>query len=150
MNPFRHASPLRFTAATLLVFALGASLTACGLGSYGGSQQASGTSHAKREAAEKNLRQIMTKMDELVAAYKAGNVAEAKKLADEATELYEGPTEEVVAAADPTGNRQLDPLLMATLPQKLKEGAPASDVESTANRAKSLAEQSLKKLEESG
>lgn len=146
MNGFRHLACGRLVLALVLGLVL-APVTGCASGSSGGGQGASTISRESREAAETNLRKIDTTIDELVQAYKAGNRDEAQKLAQEATELYEGPTEEVVSSADPADNRQLDPLLMATLPQKVKDGAPASDVESTANRAKSLCEQALKKLQ---
>lgn len=150
MKTTRHPARGRLLdVALVLGLFFGVLLTACGPGSSGGGQGTSTITRQDREAAETNLRKIGTTMDELVQAYKAGNRAEAQKLAQEATELYEGPTEHVMSSADSADNRQLDPLLMATLPQKVKDGAPASDVESTANRAKSLCEQALKKLQES-
>jgi hypothetical protein len=146
----RHLSK-RFAVVGLVVAALlpaSVGLVGCGAPSGGGS--GSSSKSAQREAAETNLRKIDSTLDQVVTAYKAGDMATAARLADQATKLYEGSTETTVTAADPAVERQLDPLLAATLPQMVKGSGSASDVESTCERGKSLVDEALSKLQQAG
>jgi len=111
------------------------------------SAQQRGIAKEGREAAEAKLREIHKALDALVAAYKAGNMDEASKLAMQIGDLYEGQAEGVVAKVAAAENRQLDPLLEATIPAKVRERVAVAELERLVKRAHTLLDAAHKKIE---
>jgi hypothetical protein len=113
-----------------------------------GCGSAGGVSSEKREAAEKKLHEIDTKLDQVMSAYRSGNKDQASKLARSiGPDLYEGTAEGVVAKEAAAVNRQLDPLIEASIPAKVKEGAAPAEVDQLVKRAHDLISEAREKIE---
>lgn len=111
-----------------------------------GAQQRGGAKEV-REAAEAKIREIQKTLDALVDAYKAGNMDEARKLATKIGDLYEGQVEGVVAKVAAAQNRQLDPLLEATIPAKVRARVAVKELETLVRRAHTLLGEAHEKIE---
>jgi hypothetical protein len=95
---------------------------------------------AARETAERRLEAIGPQLGAVLADYRSGKKQQAYSIAKSiSTNLYEGTTEGVVSKMDPAGERQIDPLLAATLPAAIQSGAPASQIAVLTHRAQMLA-----------
>jgi hypothetical protein len=91
--------------------------------------------------------EIESLLDEIVAAYKAGDAEGAAELSAEAyLENYEVIEAEVIEYA-PEINDELEPLLGAELRRQIQEGAPIEDIEEMVARAKELLAEALEILE---
>jgi hypothetical protein len=91
--------------------------------------------------------EIESLLDEVVAAYKAGDAEGAAELSAEAyLENYEVIEAEVIEYA-PDINEELEPLLGAELRRRIQEGAPVEDIEEMVARAKELLADALETLE---
>jgi hypothetical protein len=143
---------LRSTASTFLLAAIAAaSLLATGCSSHsaaspGGdkSRDASSSGDTARESAERSLGTIPAKLATILVDYKAGKKQQAYNLAKATSDnLYEGTTEGVVAAMDPAGERQIDPLLAATLPAAIQSGGSVAEVAALIHQAQALARSCL-------
>lgn len=145
--------PLTIAAAAFAVV----SLLAAGCG---GSSPPSGSSHTgvgassssdtARETAEKRLEAIPGQLGKVLAAYKSGNKQQAYTMAKSVSaSLYEGTTEEIVAKIDPAGNRQIDPLLAATLPAAIQSGESASQIAALIHQGQALASDCLSAIHKS-
>jgi hypothetical protein len=101
------------------------------------------------EKAEDSIHEIQRTLDDAVEKYKGGDTDEALQLAERAgLDLYEGQAEGVVADVAPSVNRQLDPLIEATIPGKIREEAPPEEVEEHVDRAQKLLSEALVEIEE--
>lgn len=90
---------------------------------------------------------IESLLDEVLAAYEAGDTDEASELAAEAyLENYEVIEAEVIEYA-PDINEKLEPLLGAELRKQIDAGVPASEIESMIEEAKGLLAEALEVLE---
>jgi len=99
---------------------------------------------AARETAETRLEAIGTQLGTVLADYRSGRTQQAYTLAKAiSANLYEGTTEGIVAAIDPAGERQIDPLLAATLPGAIHNGEPASQIATLIHQAQALASSCL-------
>jgi hypothetical protein len=152
-TPTRHHHRLRSSLLAVLAAAL---IAGCGGGGYGGgsSDRPTGTTTAggtdaksSREAAEDYLHKVIDQLDTVLADYRAGKTDEAYELAHTLGEGYEGNTEQHVAKASPTVQRQLDPLIEATLPGAIKRNAPQQEVADLVQRAQALTTQGLEAVE---
>jgi hypothetical protein len=155
-TPTHHRHRLRTGLIALLPAVLAATLIAgCGGGGASSSDSdrpaasTTGGSAAKssREMAEDYLRKIIDQLDTVLADYRAGKTDEAYELAHSLGEGYEGNTEQHVAKASPTVQRQLDPLIEATLPGAIKRNAPQQEVADLVQRAQALTTQALEAIE---
>lgn len=143
-------------ACMLATAAMASMLLAAGCG---GSGPAAGSSHNRdtasaastgqvsdtaRETAESRLETIGTKLATVLADYRSGRKQRAYALAKSiSTNLYEGTTEGIVAKMDPAGERQIDPLLAATLPAAIQNGEPVSQIAALTHQAQMLARDCL-------
>jgi hypothetical protein len=109
----------------------------------------SGDAGSQREQAEDYLHQSIDQLDTVLADYRAGKTDEAYELAKSIGEGYEGIPEETVAKASPTVQRQLDPLIEATLPGAIKRHANETEIAGFVQRAQTLITQGLEAIEKS-
>lgn len=121
-------------------------VVAFSLGVSSGAPQRGITKEA-RETAEAQIREIQKTLDELVTVYKAGNIDEARKLAMKIGDLYEGQVEGMVAKVAAAKNRQLDPLLEATIPAKVRGRVSVKELETLIERAHKLLSEVHEKIE---
>jgi hypothetical protein len=151
----RHL-PLTIAVAAVAVV----SLLAAGCGSSGSSSPSAGSSHSDktaspssdtaRETAEKRLEAIPAQLTKVLAVYKSGNKQQAYTMAKSvSTSLYEGTTEGIVSNMDPAGERQIDPLLAATLPAAIQNGESTSLVAALIHQAQALASSCLDAIHKS-
>jgi hypothetical protein len=152
---------LRRMPSTIVVLALAVvPLLAAGCGSSGSSTPGSsshssegsspGSGDSARETAEKRLEAIGPQLAKVLTVYKAGHKQEAATMAKSVTaSLYEGTTEGIVSKMDPADNRQLDPLLMATIPAAITNGESASQVAALIHQAQTLASSCLDAIHKS-
>lgn len=106
-------------------------------GSSGGSKSSGDTA---RETAETRLEAIGPKLATVLVDYRAGKKQQAYNLAKSvSSNLYEGTTEGIVSGIDPAGERQIDPLLAATLPAAIQSGESTTQVAALIHRAQALA-----------
>ncbi|MDQ3964039.1 MAG: hypothetical protein M3277_09060 [Actinomycetota bacterium] len=85
-------------------------------------------------------------LDEILAAYEAGDADEAAELSAEAyLENYEVIEAEVIENA-PDINEELEPLLGAELRRQIQEGAPQTEIADMIERARALLAQALEAL----
>jgi hypothetical protein len=110
---------------------------------------ASGGAASTREQAEDYLHESIDQLDTVLADYRAGKTDEAYELAKSIGEGYEGVPEETVAKASPTVQRQLDPLIEATLPGAIKAHANETEIASLVERAQALITEGLEAIEKS-
>lgn len=104
----------------------------------------SGSFVTARETAETRLETIRTQLGTVLTDYRSGKKQQAYALAKAiSANLYEGTAEGIVAPIDPAGERQLDPLLAATLPDAIKSGQSASQIAILIHRAQALASSCL-------
>ncbi len=86
-------------------------------------------------------------LDEILAAYEAGDADGAAELSAEAyLENYEVIEADVIEKA-PEINEELEPLLGAELRRQIEAGAPASEIDSMIERARELLADALKAVE---
>lgn len=113
-------------------------------GDAGGTASAAPTGDAARETAETRLHTIGTQLATVLADYRGGRKQQAYTLAKSiSTDLYEGTTEGIVSKMDPAGERQIDPLLAATLPAAIQSGGPASQIAALVHQGQTLASSCL-------
>lgn len=122
-----HAGPVVTALAVAALLAVGCS-------------SGSGLNPASRETAEHRLEAIGPKLALVLADYQSGKRQQAYALATSiSSTMYEGTAEGIVAKVDLAHDRQLDPLLAATLPYAISAGKPASQVAALVHRAQALA-----------
>ncbi|HXG39441.1 MAG TPA: hypothetical protein VNJ28_00730, partial [Candidatus Limnocylindrales bacterium] len=99
---------------------------------------------ADLEAVASEIRHLL---DEIVAAYRAGDAERAAELAAEAyLENYEVIEASVIEAA-PDVNAELEPLLGAELRRRIGAGAPVEEIERMVARAKELLDRAVEAVE---
>lgn len=150
--------PVRlYRTAVLLTIAAPMLLTAgCGSNdspSALGKQTSQGTSKSEgpaaengssaRETAETRLQKIDTSLNTVLTNYRSGQKDQAYNLAKSTTDLYEGTTEGIATRMCAADNRQLDPLLMATLPNAIKSNHSTSEIGRLVQQAQNLARHCL-------
>lgn len=156
-----HRLPLRLiitalAAVALLATGCGSSGTPTGSSSHspessshsaeGGSQ----SSDSARETAEQRLEEIGPQLSTVLADYRAGKKQQAYTLAKSVSaHLYEGTTEGIVSQIDAAGERQIDPLLAATLPAAIHNGESTSQVAALVHQAQGLAASCLAAIHKS-
>ncbi len=149
-TPAPHRQRLR---TSLLVVLAAALIAGCGGGSRSSDSDrrtsTTGSTAAKssREVAEDYLRKINDQLDTVLADYRNSKTDEAYELAKTLGKGYEGVPEQTVAKASPTVQRQLDPLIEATLPGAIKRKAPQQEVADLVQRAQALTTQALEAIE---
>jgi hypothetical protein len=112
----------------------------------GGSQ----SSDSARETAEQRLEDMGPQLAAVLADYRSGKKQQAYTLAKSVSaHLYEGTTEGIVSRIDPAGERQIDPLLAATLPAAIHNGESTSQVAALVHQAQGLATSCLAAIHKS-
>jgi hypothetical protein len=144
-NLARLAHRNRLLVVGLLVALVAPLLLSCG----GDEESGGGSGGGDKEAAETYLRKTTGQLDTVLADYRSGKKTEAHDLAETIGHDYEGVPEETVAEVAPEINRQLDPLIEASLPGALEKGQPVAEIETLVQRAKTLITEALEKIEAS-
>lgn len=151
-RPYPLRPTLAFT--TLAVV----SLLAAGCSSSGSSTPSPDSSHSRdssqnvtaRETAETRLEAIPAQLGKVLVVYKSGNKQRAYTMAKSVSaKLYEGTAEGIVSAVDPAGERQIDPLLAATIPAAIKNGESVSAVTALIHEGQTLARSCLAEIHKS-
>jgi hypothetical protein len=125
------------------------SSTPSGSSSHSGDSSSS-SSDSARETAETRLEAIPAQLSKVLADYKSGNKQAAETLAKSTSaKLYEGTTEGIVAKMDPAGERQIDPLLAATIPAAISNGESVSQVTVLIHQGQTLAASCLAAIHKS-
>lgn len=105
-----------------------------------GSTASSRNRDSERETAESRLEIIGSRLSTVLADYKSGKTQQAYTLAKSiSVNLYEGPTEGICSKTAPSVERQIDPLLAATLPAAIQGKMSASQIAALTTRAQTLA-----------
>ena len=106
-----------------------------------------GADLAEESDPEEIVEHIEELLDEIEAAYAAGDAAEASELAAEAyLENYEVIEADVIELA-PEVNEELEPLLGAELRRQMEEGASEQEISEMIARAKELLDEALAAIE---
>jgi hypothetical protein len=147
--PHSRGRPIQLLALPIMVLAAVLLAGCSNDGTNNASSTTSGAESSQREAAEDYLHKIDGQLDTVLADYRAGRTDQAHELAESIGHGYEGVPEETVAKASPTVQRQLDPLIEATLPGAIKRQAAESEVAGHVQRAQTLITQALEAIEKS-
>jgi hypothetical protein len=102
----------------------------------------------ERQTAIEGLEQINTLLDQALEAYRSGDPDTAYGHAQEAGhDIYEtSEVEGVVARVAPGINRELDPLVEATIPAAIQNGAPVEEVDQLIARCQELVNDAIQQL----
>lgn len=156
MTANHRPRPLRPTLALTMLAVV--PLLAVGCGSSGSSSPSADSSHSgdssqnvtARETAETRLEAIPAQLGKVLVVYKSGNKQRAYTMAKSVSAtLYEGTTEGIVSAIDPAGERQIDPLLAATIPAAIQSGESVTAVTALIHAGQTLARSCLAEIHKS-
>lgn len=147
--------PLRPTLAFTVLAVVSLLVAGC---SSGSSSPSPDSSHSRdssqndtaRETAETRLEAIPARLGRVLVVYQSGSKQQAYTMAKAVSgQLYEGTTEGIVSAIDPGGERQIDPLLAATIPAAIKNGESVSAVTALIHQGQALARSCLAEIHKS-